>query len=357
MKKLIEFLRANKYAVLWTVAYVAAMWAILRGMFNFNMFSAAQWNHLIHAELQGFAGFVFGILILAAAPIYIATTTLIIRTKSPLFTIGLPKFMTPTPADPATPVAAPSEPDTQTTSDTAEPKLPDNLPGELRGAFIRARARAEHTLNPPAPVPAAQAPAPQNPQPAPVMVATPTAPQNASMTAPTITDTPPAIDIDPTGELPLPADFDLGDTVFDDPMTQMDAPTFTEINFDDAPATTVPEPNHTPTPPQPADAETTKYLTEQGRPVTTDGDIIITTGIAIAVHRDNEFWIADTTDWFAAGAQKPSPVAALMRTATERRLRPVLYMASTNIMDFETRRTEWESMGITVITSLNELPE
>ena len=88
-----NFYKSNKYVILWTVAYFVATWAIMRFMFNFNIFSALRWHQLMHAHLHGFAGMVFGILILAAVPMYIATTIVIARTKTPLFTITIPEFI------------------------------------------------------------------------------------------------------------------------------------------------------------------------------------------------------------------------------------------------------------------------
>ena len=95
MNKVLDFIKKNKYAFIWTICYVLVMWTVLKYMFNFDMFSGTQWNILFHAQLRGFPGFVFGILILAAIPLYIATTMVIYRTKKPLFTIKLPSFLHP----------------------------------------------------------------------------------------------------------------------------------------------------------------------------------------------------------------------------------------------------------------------
>ena len=107
MKRILDFCQRHKYAIIWTACYAVVMWSILFWLFNFNMFSATQWRILAHAELRGFPGFVFGILILAAVPMYIATTSIVIRTKKPLFKIPLPKFMTPVPIDAPTTAPAP----------------------------------------------------------------------------------------------------------------------------------------------------------------------------------------------------------------------------------------------------------
>ena len=84
-------------AVAWTVLYVVFMWVILYYLFNFNMFSIAHWVRLARVELHGFPGLVFGVLILAAVPMYIATIVLTMRNKSMPIKIPLPKcFDAPT---------------------------------------------------------------------------------------------------------------------------------------------------------------------------------------------------------------------------------------------------------------------
>ena len=142
MKRILDFCQQNKYAIIWTACYAVIMWSILFWLFNFNMFSATQWRILAHAELRGFPGFVFGILILAAVPMYIATTSIVVRTKKPLFKIPLPKFMTPVPIDAPTTAPAPASSATD-----APPPAPDTtpstpaktIPAEVRAAFTRAR--------------------------------------------------------------------------------------------------------------------------------------------------------------------------------------------------------------------------
>ena len=91
--KILNFFKNYKYVTIWTLCYIFVMWFILLFMFNFNMFVWQNWIKLFHAHLKGFPGFVFGILILAAIPMYIATTSIIIRTKKPLFVPKTPKWL------------------------------------------------------------------------------------------------------------------------------------------------------------------------------------------------------------------------------------------------------------------------
>lgn len=328
MKKIFEILKAHKYAIIWTLCYTAAMWIILKFLFNFDMFSIAYWRHLMRAELRGFPGFVFGILVLAALPLYIATTTLIVRTKKPLFTVPVPSFikkiwnrMQPTLIDPPQSDAekAPEKSDTSDKSDADT--LPDELPSELRTAYIRARMNItpeqRSAFNQP-------------------IISTPDTPTPvASAPAPEISD------------IPLPSDFELEpvatpDYATDD-LTQFSAPTFTDITFDDANTS---EPN-----------PISDYLDSTGKEFKFLDDIIITDKHAIATHNDNDFWVCDDENWFATGKQIASPIKKLIQIAGERKLSPILYLGTDNIMDIDTLREKWESMGITIITTPTDIPE
>ena len=99
MKKILDFFNTNKYCIIWTLCYFFIVWAIMLWMFNFDIFSSTQWHILAHAKLRGFPGFVFGIMILAALPLYVATTILIYRNKKPLITIPLSNLFGPVPIE------------------------------------------------------------------------------------------------------------------------------------------------------------------------------------------------------------------------------------------------------------------
>lgn len=330
MKKIFEILKAHKYAIIWTVCYTATMWAILRFLFNFNMFSGAYWCYLFHAKLNGFPGFVFGILLLAALPLYIATTTLIIRTKKPLVTIPVPKpvkkiwaNMQPTLINPPAP-DTPEEKKSNTTSAPQQDALPDELPSELRTAYIRARMNIT-----PEQRSAFNQPISQIPQPI------------SNMATPIIES-----ELD---DIPLPSDFDIEPTTPDSDFltpdfTQMPAPTFTDITFDDTP-------DNTPSNP------ISEYLDSTGKQYEIIDDIIITDKHAIASHTDEDFWVCDDEFWFATGKQIESPIARVTKIATERKLIPTLYMGAENIMDIDTLCKTWESMGIQIIKSPDEISD
>ncbi|MBQ7289781.1 MAG: hypothetical protein IJW84_02715 [Alphaproteobacteria bacterium] len=289
-------------------------------MFDFSIFNRAQWRHLAHAQLRGFPGFVFGILLLAALPLYIATTTLIVRTKQPLITIPLPKikipeFLRSSPAptpetvpESETPTLGPDEVDTPV-------ELPDDMPAELRFAFIRARNNIGRIQTS-----AFNAPHPQ-----------------LSHTQP---DTPDTI----ADNLPLPTDFDI-----DIPAPDVDPtiPTFTEINFDDEIIDTPTTPND--------NTELIQHLTQNNKEFSTDEDIVITDTHAIITHADSDFWVTDTDNWFATGRTCPSPIIAVQNTAEKYNRTPAIYLASMNIMDIDKLIPQWQSAGITVITDLSEI--
>lgn len=341
MNKITEIFKSNKYVIIWTAAYIAIVWAILLFMFNFNIFVGHQWQLLMHAEIKGFAGFVFGILMLAALPMYIATTAVIIRTKQPLITVNIKPVIkifaaiipNPVPAAAPTPITkiepAPETTDkTETTkNEPSDGEFPNAMPSELRGAFIRARQHIDQFATSAFNAAPIAAPAPT--------IATP--------------DTTPSTEI---AELPLPTDFSFDSPSDSDFAPDIAMPTFTDISFgDDEDADTTP-----------ADANNNddngiiNYLTQNGHTPRRDGDMIIVNDIIIATHDDPDFWIADPEAWFAAGKQKASPITQLIKESAKNGLRPVLYLAQTNILELDIRRTEWDKMGITTITDLSELP-
>ena len=342
MKIVPNFLKTHKYAFIWTACYIFVMWAILHFMFNFDMFSGTDWTRLAHSKLYGFPGFVFGLLILSAIPLYIATTAIIIRKKKPLFTIPLPKIMEPVPDE------AHVKPETKqdTSPQSAEPaapqqtptnELPRKIPAELRHQFIR----AQNSMGPM---------------------------QHSVFDTPNITaineqekntsNQPPSAQS--TNGLPLPNDFDIPSENIDPDINTINfTPVFQDIDFDES--DTKPEsltaPDINPTTKQSNDENQTiiKYLESHNIKFTIENGIVITDHDAIATHNDPDFWIADNETWFAAGRQKPSPADAVLSISAARGVRPVLYLEQTNIMDFDARRAQWRDDGITVITSPSEL--
>lgn len=342
MQRILDFLKKQKYVIIWTVCYFCVAYALFRILFGFDMLSYAHWTRLANAQLHGFAGFVFGIMILTVLPIYASTTAIIVRTGAPLFTIPLPAFLKRAPA------AAPAATDAPAPADDApaERPLPDGLPMELRAAYLRARSNAGReqisSVDTRSVDTASNIPPAIDAKSAIAEIIAPTTQSVATAQQSTTTE---------NNAFPLPTDFDLGDdfddTNIDSNITNMDAPVFTEINFDDAPAAT-------PT----KNASITEYMHDHNiKIVSTDGDILITDKLAIAVHDDPNFWVAEDENWFATGKQKTSPVLELVRAAEKHNVKPVLYMGATNIMDFDQMREKWTAAGITVITRPDELPE
>ncbi len=342
MQRILDFLKKQKYVIIWTVCYFCVAYALFRILFGFDMLSYAHWTRLANAQLHGFAGFVFGIMILTLLPIYASTTAIIVRTGAPLFTIPLPAFLQRAPA------AAATTTDTPTAADDAPAArpLPDGLPMELRAAYLRARNNAGReqisSVDTRSVDTASNIPPAIDTKSAIAEIIAPTTHSVATAQQNTTTE---------NNAFPLPTDFDLGDdfddTKIDSNITDMDAPVFTEINFDDAPAAT-------PT----KNASITEYMHDHNiKIVSTDGDILITDKLAIAVHDDPNFWVAEDENWFATGQQKISPVLELVRAAEKHNVKPVLYMGATNIMDFDQMREKWTAAGITVITRPDELPE
>ena len=88
MKKILDFIKSNILVAKWTIWYFFVLWLILQFVFKFNPFSAHYWWKFFHATLHGFPGFVFGLLIYTAIPIYLATTAIIYRKKELIIKIA-----------------------------------------------------------------------------------------------------------------------------------------------------------------------------------------------------------------------------------------------------------------------------
>ena len=341
LDKVVNFFKSNKCVILWTVGYFIATWAIMKYMFNFDIFSRLRWWQLAHAHIHGFPGMVFCILILAAVPMYVATTVVIARTKAPLFSIKVPEKVrnflknafTQTPMDEPEPVA-PTIQEPQPEIKAEEPKsatpekdiIPEQVPSEMRVAYARAR---EHLS--PTPVSAFD-------------LGHMTKAQASAAVTETNTQAAPE-----TEDIPIPTDFDIDDANnFID-----DVPQFTDINFDDDDDTPIeiediPSVSDTVEP-------VVKYMNSKSLPYTIDDDVVITDKFAIVSHTDDDFWVADDENWFAAGKTRKSPIANVKRIATTHNVQPVLYLATDNIMDIDDLRKTWESDGILVISDLKDL--
>ena len=327
-------------AVAWTACYVLVMWAILRGLFNFNMFSLAHWVKMARVELHGFPGFVFGILMLAAVPLYIATTVLTFRKEMPV-KIPLPKCFEPVPK----PAPEPVKP--IVTEQEVLEELPAGVPAEMREIFMRAhKNRGVHQMS--------VFNRPSKFEDSPVTSTVKSAPMVTPVAAPGATEQPvqptqpkPEI-LEPVTEsaFPIPNDFDVPPTKAD-----IDVPVFSDIKFDDD---------------EDDDEEdevknTIEYAKVQGlisgagHKIETVGNLIVVNNLAIAVHDDDDFWVADEIDWFAAGRQKPSPIVELTNIVKERGLKPVMYLGQSNIMDLDKVSEQWRASGIEIVTNTDDL--
>ncbi|MDR1337980.1 MAG: hypothetical protein LBJ73_03040 [Rickettsiales bacterium] len=314
MEKIKNFFKTHRHAVIWTVCYFAAMFFVLRVLFGFNLFSPHDWLVLLHARLHGFAGFAFGILLLAAIPMYIASTTVIVRTKKPLFKITSKKDeeKEDKPAE-EKPVPEPAAP------------LPQDIPTELRGAFLRARQnignRTESAFDMKGVFNDADA----------------TLQKSAESVTPEI-----------EGGLPIPDNFDFSAT--DESAPSPAAPVFREINFGGS--------DDDEEKPETMTAQKTQlieHLESKKYDYIVEGDVVVANGLAIATHADSDFWIADNDDWFAAGKQKASPIATAIATAAKHNATPAIYLAEKNIMDIDSRIADWESQGVTVLMDLTSI--
>ena len=340
MSKVKDFIKNCKLPILWTICYVFALWATLHILFNFELFSSINWIRVSHAHLRGLGGFAFSLIILAAIPLYIATLTIVIRTQKPLLALPVPRFVSKIMEKlfpKQTTLSEPTEEKNESVCAVPTNEELDNIPAEMRAVFIRAKTRPNRintpicnscTINPNV-YPTAQC---DNQTPIPVA-------QPASFTP----DTPTMPEIPDETDLPLPPDFDLSSTDF----MPNNTPVFRDINFDDDKDTA---PKET-TPQNPV----TEHLTKTNRKFTIDGEIIVTDTDAITIHNDSDFWIMDEPVWFASGKTRESPIKTLREIASKNNVRAVLYLGTTNIMNFADKRKEWSARGITVITNLSDL--
>lgn len=314
MKKILEFLKTNFIIAKWTFWYFLVVWLILWYVFRFDMFSRVYWWKFFHAHLRGFVGFTFGAFIYAIIPVYLATVSVIYRTKAPIIKIPLidklreyikNKFTKPEPE----PVVTEEKQD----GTASEVEYPENMPNEMRSQFKRLK---EHMI----------------------MLGTN---GETSLYQPQPKTNEPITTESEDESFPIPTDFDIGDTINNG--TDDNIPTFTEINFDE--------------PAKPAQADNTmiKYLRDNDIEFETYNDFIVTSKYLIYVHSDPDFWIIDEDNWFAAGKQIDSPIPVMQEMTKDGQLKPVIYFESTNIMDFDGTVETLRSQGITVITKPGEL--
>ena len=262
---------------------------------------------------------------------YIATTCIVIRTQKPLLALPVPKFIAtlldkifPKSAQPEQKPDTPAQAPEQQSANLQNNDM-DKIPPELRYAFMRAKSRPNRIDMPICNV----------------CSITPSIYKNESPEPST-----PSINND----LPLPPDFEFDDSYTPSP----NAPVFQDIDLYDTNDTILPNTpeDNTNDSPNPV----TEHFTKTNQEFTVVGsDIILTPHTAIAIHNDPEFWIMDDDMWFASGKTRQSPIPELLNIATQHNVKAVLYLGSTNIMDFDSKCADWQSQGIKIVTKLEDL--
>lgn len=314
MKKVLDFLKTNFVIAKWTFWYFLVVWLILWYIFRFDMFSRAYWWKFFHAHLRGFIGFVFGALVYSIIPIYIATVSVIYRTKEPIIKIPLidkiSEYIKSKFAKTKQEAVAETE-ETSIPETKPDFEYPADMPREMHALFKRTKER--------------------------MALSGKTGP--ATIYQPKQKDT--TIEESENKSFPIPTDFDIGDSLNDE--TDDNIPTFKEINFDE--------------PAKPAEPDNTmiKYLHDKNIEFDLYNDFIITNKYLIYVHNDQDFWILDNDNWFAAGKQINSPIPIMLEMIKDTQLKPVIYFESTNVMDFDGTVETLQNQGITVITKPTEL--
>lgn len=311
MNTLKNILLKLKQVTIWTIIYTIIVWCISYFIFDFNILSDLAWEKLLQSRIHGFNGFVFGIFILSIIPLYLSSSIIIFRTQKQIFPIQVPAFIqkffsqfksTPT-SEPAPQTSTP-EP-----NDTKQEKTPEppqkQIPKEMQNIFERIKIS---TYN-----------------------------KKIVLKKPIISDTPTEPEMD---DFPIPSDFDIDTQDFNAGL-----PKFKDVNFDI-------NSNEETTETNTSIINTIKQKYESAK---IENDIITTDKLAIAIHQDPEFWIADDEAWFAAGEQKESPINKLLDISNKQNLTPIFLFLTNNILDFEEKRKTWESMGIKIITDVSDL--
>ena len=319
MKTIIDFIKRIWIIAVWTIWYFFIIWAILKFIFNFDMFSIYHWWKFFHATLHGFGGFVFGFLIYGMIPIYIVSTIITWRKKEliiPIPFVGkISKFISNIFSIRPTTTENTPEPTPEKIDEPETPEYPSDLPPELRVPFMRAKNRLPLTSD--------------------ISV------YNKPQTTPQPEKVPETISTQ-TSDIPIPMDFDISDTI-NEPLNDS-VPTFKDLDFDTPIATEKELENNT-----------TKYFDDKNIEYETYHDYVATEKFVIYEHNDEDFWIMDGDSWFAAGKQKDSPISELTDLAKQNDLTPVIYLYSQNIMDIDNTIKHFESLGIRVVKNLDEL--
>lgn len=313
MKKILDFLKTNTIIVKWTIWYFFIVWFILKFIFNFDMFSGHYWWKFLHATLHGFGGFMFGLIVYSAIPLYIATAMITYRKKELIIPIPFSQTIAKIFSKKSEKPEKAPEPEDTTEQEFQESEFPPDLPHELRVPFKRAKNRL---------------------------------PLISGMSVYNKPSTPiqkpiePELEENPT--IPIPMNFDISDTI--EPTMSDSVPTFKDLDFD-IPIATEKE----------LENNTTKYFKEKNIDFETYHNFVATEKFVIYEHNDKDFWIMDGDSWFAAGKQIDSPIKELLDLAKQNNLTPVIYLASQNIMDIDGTITSFESAGIRVVKDLSEL--
>ncbi|MDR3208925.1 MAG: hypothetical protein LBT45_03705 [Rickettsiales bacterium] len=118
------------FLLLWSIIFAAAVALFFHVVFNFDIWSPRHWNWLAHATIRGLSGLAFGISLIAAVPVYVASAWFVWKNEKSPF--NLPKLPVPKKA-PSSPQAETAEPENKIT-------FPEILPDELREPYVRAHS-------------------------------------------------------------------------------------------------------------------------------------------------------------------------------------------------------------------------
>jgi hypothetical protein len=117
------------YLLLWTAAYAIFITLFFWFLFDFQIWSTADWHRLARATIRGLKGLAFGASLISVIPVYLGSAKYVWKNKKLPFNFPRLSKKSEKESD-ATQIKNAELPATQ-------PVFPENLPDELREPFIR----------------------------------------------------------------------------------------------------------------------------------------------------------------------------------------------------------------------------
>ncbi len=339
MNKVKDFFKTLVNPVIWTIFYIGALFSILYILFEFNLFSGYQWNILLNASLTGLAGFCFGAIMFAALPLYLATLRIVIVKKE--FPVNI-CFWKSTIFKPKKVEEKIEEKKEEKPVDPLVELRQKDIPDELMNKYLEIKNNSFLMAQ--------------------FSDVKKTETKSDNDTEKKEIITPETVDSD------IPLDFDFGDmdAKSDDALPESPFPKFQDLSFDELDIDdevddedddeiisndTIDKLFQSP-----HNVELAEYLENNEIENTfLNDDVVLVNNLAIIVHGDSGFWVADDETWFASGRDKPSPISMIKKIAKKYNKKPAIYLAEKNIQEIEKMIAKWIGQDIIVLYELDEI--